>query len=373
MMRFYLINKKIVALVHTLTYISRYVSHFGEPVSASTDVDLLIMPAFYWNRILTLGGQNEFKKVIRSWTRLNPRKIIYSGDNEGGYNLERFQLVQNILHTTFPNIPIIIISQNERAFTDHGWPIHHGFLIELYNDSISSSNTLQETSQDDAQDAPKKRFLALGGCPRPNKLFVFCLLKQHGLLNTDLTEWSLGKLRVDIGKAWEIPSYSTHAAVQQQFTNLKSDLPKSIDLPDCGIKRGTISFNLPLMLRARFQIVIETDLSYGKYQIRVTEKTLKCFMSQQPFVIFGNPHSLRYVHRLGFKTFSTVFGEEYDRIEDPIKRSEAVCKILCNFAKLSDEDFEQQIIIPCKSICVYNYRRITSTEFQKNHYMDLFQ
>lgn len=45
-----------------------------------------------------------------------------------------------------------------------------------------------------------------------------------------------------------------------------------------------------------------------------TEKTFKAIAMQHPFIVFGNQDNLKYLHDLGFETFSDVIDESYDSV-----------------------------------------------------------
>jgi len=47
----------------------------------------------------------------------------------------------------------------------------------------------------------------------------------------------------------------------------------------------------------------------------VTEKTYKPLMTSTPFILVSSPGYLRYLHSLGFETFSSVIDEQYDTCE----------------------------------------------------------
>ena len=367
MIQYYRLFNKVVATVHEPKYITRYVTTFGTAMDdAQADVDILVMPAYHWSDMLSHKGQLAFRNLLATWSgKIFPAKIIYSGDNEGIYNLQRASTVEKIIHVYFPNVPVRFVTQNKVAADDHGWFLGHGFFIETYNDVLHENQVVQENME-------PKRFLCLGGCPRPNKQFVFCLLLNSGLLDDDITCWSFAKLRIDLGKAWEQSLHPKHAVIVNAYPRLLKLLPKRIDTDDCGNKKGIIKLNPNLMARGKLHIVVETDLGDGQYQQRITEKTLKSIATQKPFIIFGCPFALKYLHQLGFKTFDDVFDESYDTITDDIDRCEHVTSIIEKMSKLSNTEFDN-MLDSCKEACVHNYHKMISLSFQRQQYSQLFE
>lgn len=60
----------------------------------------------------------------------------------------------------------------------------------------------------------------------------------------------------------------------------------------------------------------------------ISEKTLDALQAMKPFVVFAAPYFLKKLKSLGFKTFSHLWAENYDNIEDPLKRYDAFLKTL---------------------------------------------
>ena len=82
-------------------------------------------------------------------------------------------------------------------------------------------------------------------------------------------------------------------------------------------------------------LVAETETEYQGYCM--SEKTSKPLIAKTPFLIFAAPGYLQALHSIGFKTFSDWWSEEYDTIEDPDKRIQAIVESLESFNNLSTE------------------------------------
>jgi len=91
-----------------------------------------------------------------------------------------------------------------------------------------------------------------------------------------------------------------------------------------------------------FSLVNETSIDGGP---RITEKTLKTALFH-PFLIWGSPGCLGLFKSFGFKTFSNIFDESYDLIEDDRERLECILgevKRMCDNSKQNSFKFDSCI------------------------------
>jgi hypothetical protein len=68
-----------------------------------------------------------------------------------------------------------------------------------------------------------------------------------------------------------------------------------------------------------------------------TEKTFRSIAHGKPFLINGDPGTLNYLKKLGFKTFDQWWDESYDEIKNEWLRIEAILKIINNICSQSTE------------------------------------
>jgi len=96
--------------------------------------------------------------------------------------------------------------------------------------------------------------------------------------------------------------------------------------------------------QAYFNFVVETH--FDNDTIFLTEKTFKPILNLQPFVIIGNPGSLKLLKDLGYKTFETVIKEDYDKITNHKDRMSQLLKSTFDLCNLSHKHHMriQQII-----------------------------
>jgi hypothetical protein len=82
-----------------------------------------------------------------------------------------------------------------------------------------------------------------------------------------------------------------------------------------------------------FSFVVETAVDFlpGETVPFVTEKTFKPIACQHPFIVYGHPGTLKFLHDLGFETFENLFDESYDHIEHTKTRQDQLIKNVINF------------------------------------------
>ena len=157
--------------------------------------------------------------------------------------------------------------------------------------------------------------------------------KEHLL---DSSYWSYGN--VDIGDQYRdnpirIHAFSGLAAYMDQFL---SEGPYTCDTltAEAHNCHGTL---VPEHFENSYcHLVLETffdaDGSGGAF---LTEKTFKPIRHGQPFVIFGTPHSLTTLRRLGYRTYDQYIDNSYDNVVD---NTERFIKLISTVNKLSQQD-----------------------------------
>lgn len=106
-----------------------------------------------------------------------------------------------------------------------------------------------------------------------------------------------------------------------------------------------------------FTLVIETDQTSNN-EIFLTEKTFKPISLAHPFMIYGHSYSLELLRNNGFKTFSNMFDESYDKINDPIERLKEIKNQIINFD--SSNAYVDEDVLEHNYNHYYNYDLVKS-------------
>jgi hypothetical protein len=136
--------------------------------------------------------------------------------------------------------------------------------------------------------------------------------------------WSYGN--VDIGDRYEDNPIQLH-----QFPSLESFMSKFLEAGPykCDDQDATQHNSHWMFVPKHYSdsychIVLETffdaDSSNGCF---ISEKVFKPIRHGQPFIVFGTPHTLATLRRLGYRTYDYAIDNSYDSIEDNTERFRA--------------------------------------------------
>jgi hypothetical protein len=106
--------------------------------------------------------------------------------------------------------------------------------------------------------------------------------------------------------------------------------------------------------------VSESSVEQGK--LFFSEKTSKPLFAKQPFLMIGNPYSLRKLHELGFKTFDKWWDESYDLVESFEKRLDSILSIMEVINKKPLVEL-QQMLLDMEEVLEHNYRVFLGTDY----------
>lgn len=110
----------------------------------------------------------------------------------------------------------------------------------------------------------------------------------------------------------------------------------------------------------------------GNNEIFITEKTIRSFIKGRPFLLLGNPNSLKYLRdEFGFKTFDFLFDESYDSDINEISRVKKVIQQLENFCSKPFEH-QKQTILKNQHIIDHNFK-VASTFPHKKILSDMME
>jgi hypothetical protein len=85
-----------------------------------------------------------------------------------------------------------------------------------------------------------------------------------------------------------------------------------------------------------------------------SEKIFKPITAKHPFILVGQPHSLKWLKKMGYKTFHPIFNELYDNIENDEERMNAIEKELVRLSRFNNEKW-LTLMKFLKPIVEYNY------------------
>lgn len=121
-----------------------------------------------------------------------------------------------------------------------------------------------------------------------------------------------------------------------------------------------------------FTIVSETNAE-STYCF-ITEKTVKPIMNLHPFLIIGNPYTLKILKSYGFQTFDKWWDESYDNEFDFKERAKMVLSIVSDLCSKSKEEMNS-LLFEMNDVLIYNknllHKLSTSKEFEKEFFKNI--
>ena len=133
-------------------------------------------------------------------------------------------------------------------------------------------------------------------------------------------------------------------------------LPNTI--PSCYSAR----FELDDYANTDIEVVLET--LFDDDRLHLTEKSLRPIACGQPFILAGTHGSLKYLQSYGFKTYSDIWPETYDHIQDPLERLKEIIALLKQISEWSFE-IRLQKLQQAQEIAEFNRQHFFSNNFLK--------
>jgi hypothetical protein len=153
--------------------------------------------------------------------------------------------------------------------------------------------------------------------------------------------------------------WTQHKFVNPLLAPSRTDLDQYFQLSTAD-SSASADYVGPDYLQTAIEVVLETVFDDTKWHL--TEKALRPIACGHPFILVGTPGILQYLKSYGFRTFGEYIDENYDSIQDPVARLEAVVKLMQSLANLSSDE-KQQLYANLDCICRYNKQRFFSEEF----------
>lgn len=336
------------------------------------------MPALY----------HRLKSIKKSHFTPNDRIVFVLSDhdfyfnNRGpGWSLYNLQLILDSLDIS--NFFCLLLT-NQPNYNDYTRQVQ----LQLTNDDfpIRSITTLLNSSWfpgDTQSRAPlitdiKKHFCVLSRQSRPHRTFFIAkLLKENlndygviGYNNIVYTDQLYGEPSEDQAQASEVSTNFSFLTIPKhwqrlilknkenniiltEFQDRHSQYKNFYEDVNLSDKDQSSSFNNSTPISQAFLYVgLETEVQLEKpFTSRIS---LRGILEQRPFVIFGCPGVIKYLHSCGFKTFGEFWDESYDDIVDLETRVEKIINVIKYVSSLPQNQLID-LYNKIRPIIEYNY------------------
>jgi len=210
-----------------------------------------------------------------------------------------------------------------------------------------------------------RHFLNFNRVPKLHRIALFGEFKSNDKLkNTSIA--TLGRIDNDNPLEYHMLMRSfidndyihSKDRVVSFFENYDSTKHTIYDEPDLeNNKAGT--FNKKAHTESFINIVSESLIDTDS--IFFSEKIYKPIFGAQPFILFGNPNSIKMLQSMGFRTFDKWWDESYDEETEFSKRLEKIVTILEEISSWSlDKCF--RITQEMEEVLVHNFNHMLSDD-----------
>lgn len=255
----------------------------------------------------------------------------------------------------------------------HKRPYKHFFFNSLFQHTKIKYLTYNEEIQFRKQ--PVKHFMSLAYRDTIPRMLVNTFLHENNLFSSNFVSHNRVLENDDKTDKNKFNMVKSIFANEQDFNPISflkyGFLKHRIDTPSTKINATyPFSWQFSLSSKVCFELINETSVAQNKRFI--TEKIFKSILSKNVFLLVGNPHSLKWLKSLGFKTFSDIINEEYDNEEIFFKRLLLLfeeVKRLCTY----EVDVLFSLIKKLDDVVEHNYQHYINTvwDFGVSHNIQL--
>lgn len=187
----------------------------------------------------------------------------------------------------------------------------------------------------------KYHFLCFNRVPKWHRVILFGeLMSNEKLVNKSIT--TLGAVSNNDKMFFyhkvkdTIPDNYIHSKKRllKFFETYDSTIHKTYDYSDLENNKAS---TLNITAHRESFVNIVTESLYRNNTLFFSEKIYKPIYMCQPFILYGNPYSLKKLKEMGFKTFDKWWDESYDEETDRIRRMEKIVSVLEEISKWSME------------------------------------
>jgi hypothetical protein len=298
------------------------------------DINFIYPIILFNNKLFENYTTIELNKELIKSIQNKKCRIVFVYVLEGYFN--NIEWINNLCQKhSFAKDDVILITSNLVDFNNYNFTIipynyfgnHINFLPMSKLDKIDLKN-YQNNYNKFLNNKNKLHFLCFNGIPRLNRILMFDELNQ----NKKLIDKSITTLRgMDKNYYYDVPTWENQKIGGGARLNIQAHL-------DCFVN-------------------IITETLFDIDSIFLSEKTYKPIYLCQPFIVFGNPHSLKKLKELGYKTFDKWWDESYDNEIDINKRFDKIVNIL---EQISEWDIDKcfEIKKEMQDILIHNYKHM---------------
>ena len=333
--------------------------------------------ASYWTG--WAGNQQGFECFMRfvpaavmADARLGRVLLVIDNLNEGFYDTRLYQFLHAAC-TDFliPPKCICFLTNNELDSRGYAaWCDAHavrdritviGMPHLMYMQQLNLRNSTLLTWQDHLQAKSQRRGIANYNClNRISRNHRELLVMK--LIDRDLHTQGMVSHNELAYHAW-----TEHGVPQAVIDRAASVLPLVVDDADFGNNKA-MHINSDIYLNSWCSVITETHAFDEEHNLFISEKLWKPMFALQPFMVWGQRGTLAQLRSWGYQTFSDLWDESYDALDD-IQRIHAVLDIIQGLAVIRDK---LGWLDQAREICEHNQQHFMSRDWFNSVYYQQF-
>jgi hypothetical protein len=369
---------------------------YGNFVSNSVDFffengeDFIYPIVLFESLLFTETTTIELSQKVVDSIRKNKAKIVIFYLTEGFYGHWdcEYTWINNLVERyKFDKSQFIVVTSNllagkkeiDKNFTIYPYPFflnHISFFWKIQKFHPSTGAYFKDHRDfllDNIEKNKEYHFLCFNAIPKLHRLLVFSEFltnpeyKDKFILTMGKTESDIEKNFYEIVKngtqEYTIENKDTILDFFEKYDSRNERIYDRINLAENGKINGG-SINIEVQRKCFVNVVTETLWDIDNC-VFFTEKTLKPIYTCQPFIIVGNPYTLKKLKDYGFQTFSRWWDESYDEETDESKRIEKIFKVMRDIS-IWDKDKCRETLVEMNETLKHNFRILfTTTELKK--------
>lgn len=259
-------------------------------------------------------------------------------------------------------------------FLSNPWFIPYDLLDHTKDSFLQNiaENRLHYTAN---YEKPKK-FLSFNRRPRPHRVALFAELNKDKEIAKN-TISSLGSpelegLGIKNNTNYFYKIYNQF--IEEDYSNNKQtglefyqNNPQEEFISDSNLNFN-LAFNLNESAHDNTFVNVLTETLHENETIFLSEKIFKPIYCCQPFIVFGNPGTLKELHNLGFKTFSDFWDESYDEDYNFTSR---LGKIMSIIHELNNKNSKELLKISNRMIPILRHNFTNYFEAARSEHFNL--
>ena len=308
-------------------------------------------------------------EAILSDVRNNIAKIVMLVGYEGlGFAPPRcnaiIAYIQNIINTNnLPQYGVVYIDGNVlcetylKQFGIKGYYYNIFQSAKYYNIDYVSTEKYNEIKNNIINKITRpKKYLCFNRAPREHRSYLVEKMLKNNLIEDAIVTHCEANYYDNVGGAESTP-WNYFIDVDLEY--LKKFIPLVYDIQNIKNENPN-KLNVSAQLQCYFNVVTETHLDQDSTRMFYSEKTFKPITCLQPFILVGQPFSLKYLKDMGFKTFSDFIDESYDETINNVERLDKIIDVVKKIYSMSQAELNDML---------YNMLPILEWNYYQNIYI----